>query len=180
IGHTRIRGFGTPGTFQENFNSGQAGFLAKFDPVTADLDFFTYLGENSHTQLHSIFSADTSSIEIIGDTTQTDFPMIDAFQPVYNNNSYGNNGLYLKFGEAGNLLKSSYIGGSEFYYFVTAQRFGNEIMMGARMSTKLKFCYYLVDTSSNIVKEYKEVDVRNNDGIIYIDRHRNIFTSGRA
>ncbi|MBH2024553.1 MAG: T9SS type B sorting domain-containing protein, partial [Flavobacteriales bacterium] len=180
IGHTRVSGFGTPGTFQENLNSGQSGFLAKFDPVTANLDYFTYVGDNNYTQLHSIFNVDASGIEILGTTRITNFPMIDAFQPVNNAGSIGNNGLYLKFSEQGNLLKSSYIGGTEFYYFVTAQRFGNEIMMGARISTERKFCYYLVDTSSNIVKEYKEVDVRNNDGIIYIDRHRNIFTSGRA
>ncbi|MBV2165929.1 MAG: T9SS type B sorting domain-containing protein [Kaistella sp.] len=180
IGHTRIRGFGTSGTFQENLTSGESGFLAKFDPVTANLDYFTYVGDNSYTQLYSIFNMDSSGIEILGTTRMTKFPMIDAFQPVNNAGSIGNNGLYLKFSEQGNLVKSSYIGGIEFYYFLTAQRFGNEIMIGGRMSNQRKFCYYLVDTSLNIVKEYKEVDVWNNDGIIYIDRHRNIFTSGRA
>lgn len=179
-GYTRIKGFGTPGAFQENLTTGESGFLAKFDPVTANLDYFTYIGDNSYTQLYSIFNTDSSGIEIIGTTRMTNFPMIDAFQPVNNGGAIGSNGLYLKFSEQGDLLKSSYIGGTEFYYFLTAQRFGNEIMMGARMGNQRKFCYYLVDTFLNVVKEYKEVDVLNHDGFIYIDRHRNIFTSGRA
>ncbi|QOW09604.1 T9SS type B sorting domain-containing protein [Kaistella flava (ex Peng et al. 2021)] len=179
-GYTRIDGFGTPGTFQANLNSGQSGFLSKFDAVTGDLDYFTYIGGIGSTSFYTIFNADSTGIEILGTTSTLNFPMVDAFQVLNNQGSNGSNGLYVKFSEAGNLVKSSYIGANEYYYFLSAQRFGDEVMFGARMQTKNKFCYYLVDTSLKIIKDYKEVTVFNNDGDIYIDRQRNIFTSGRA
>lgn len=182
-GDTVVFGFGTPGTFQENMNGGgTSGFLGKFDSVTGDLDYFTYISGNSYTAMYSIFNADTTGIEIIGRTTVKDFIMIDAFQSTNNLDPSigGTNGLYLKFSEAGNLLKSSYIGGRDAYYFLSAERFGDEVMFGARMDSRNAVCYYLVNTSLNLILDYKEVNTFNNDGHLYIDRQRNIFTSGRA
>lgn len=182
IGATRVSGFGTPGSYQENFNGIFDGFLCRFDNLTADLDYFTYAGANGATDLYTIFNADSSGIEIMGATRAIDFQMINPFQAT-NNQNYsigGNNGLYLKFSESGNLIKSSYLGGQQSYYFPTAQRFGNDVMFGAKMQTQKKFCYYLVDTVTNTIKDYKEVDAYNINGIIYIDTHRNIYTSGQA
>lgn len=182
IGGTRVNGFGTPGTFQENLVGPFDGFLCRFDAQTADLDYFTYAGASGPTELFTIFNADSNGIEVMGVTMAVDFPMISPFQATNNQNSSigGNNGLYLKFSESGNLIKSSYLGGQQYYYFTTAQRFGNDVMFGARMGTQNKFCYYLVDTNANIIKDYKEVDAYNTNGHIYIDRHRNIYTSGAA
>lgn len=182
-GDTVVSGFGTPGTFQENMlGGGTSGLLGKFDSITGDLDYFTYISGNSYISMYSIFNAEASGIELIGRTTVKNFIMIDAFQSTYNVDPLigGTNGLYLRFSEAGDLLKSSYIGGKDTYYFLSAQRFGDEIMFGARIDSRNAICYYLVNTSSNVILDYKEVNIFNNDGHVYIDRQRNIFTSGRA
>lgn len=39
---------------------------------------------------------------------------------------------------------------------------------------------FLVNTSLNIIIDYKEVDVFNKDGDVYVDSQKNIFTTGRA
>lgn len=180
IGETVIDGYGTSGSFQENLTGVYSGFLSKFDAISGDLDYFTYVGGNGATTLYEIFNSDATEIEIMGWTRAKNFPMIDAFQPIHNISANGSNGLYTKFSESGNLIKSSYLGGSEYYYFFSTKRFGNEVMFGARMATKNKVCYYLVDTALNIIKDYKEVNVFNTAGDIYIDNNRNFFAAGVA
>lgn len=179
-GKTRLNVFGTAGAFQENIGVGETGFLTKFDAITGANDFFTYIGGNGPSVMYSIFNADTSGIELSGISRGTDFPMIDAFQQVNNGGNFGNNGLYVKFSEAGNLLKSSYFGNAESYLFLSTRRFGNEVMFAGKMYTQNKLCYFLVDTALNTVKDYKEVSIYNSDGAIYIDNNKNIFASGRA
>ncbi|MBO6201315.1 MAG: immunoglobulin domain-containing protein, partial [Chryseobacterium sp.] len=182
IGDTRLGGFGTPGTFQENISGGHCGFLSKFDAINGDLDYFTYVGGNGATTLYKIFDTDSTGIEIMGWTRATNFPMVNAFQSTNNqdNSIGGNNGLYLQFSPSGNLIKSSYIGDKESYTFTGTKRFGDEIMFAAKMNYKNKICYFLVNTSLNIIIDYKEVDVFNKDGDVYVDSQKNIFTTGRA
>ncbi|WP_027376400.1 T9SS type B sorting domain-containing protein [Kaistella palustris] len=182
LGDTRISGYSTPGSFQEQIKGGMDGFLARFDANNAGLDFFTYVGGNSSTTLYRIFNADSTGLEISGMTRMTDFPMIDAFKSVNNQDPSvgGNNGLYLKFSESGNLLKSSYFGGAESYNFTGVRRFGNEIIFGGRMMSKNKLCYYKVDTALNAITDYKEISVFNNDGDFYIDDQKNIFAASRV
>lgn len=182
LGDTRIAGYGTPGAFQENINVEMNGFLGRFDANTAGLDYFTYIGGNASTTLYRIFNADSTGLEISGMTRMTDFPMLDAFQSVNNQNPSlgGNNGLYVKFSESGNLLKSSYFGGGESYIFTGVRRFGNEIIFGGRMTSKNKICYYKVDTALNAITDYKELDVFNTDGDFYIDDQKNIFAASRV
>ncbi|MBF8456620.1 T9SS type B sorting domain-containing protein [Kaistella sp. G5-32] len=179
-GKTRLNVFGTAGAFQENIGVGETGFLTKFDAITGANDFFTYIGGNGPSVMYSIFNTDATGIELSGISRGTDFPMIDAFQQVNNGGNFGNNGLYVKFSEAGNLLKSSYFGNAESYFFLSTRRFGNEVMFAGKMYTQNKLCYFLVDTALNTVKDYKEVSIYNSDGDIYIDNNKNIFASGRA
>ncbi|UJF30015.1 T9SS type B sorting domain-containing protein [Kaistella sp. 97-N-M2] len=179
-GKTRLNVFGTAGAFQENIGVGETGFLTKFDAITGANDFFTYIGGNGPSAMYSIFNADASGIELSGVSRSTNFPMIDAFQQTNNGGNLGNNGLYVKFSEAGNLLKSSYFGNAESYFFLSTRRFGNEVMFAGKMYSQNKLCYFLVDTAINTVKDYKEVSIYNSDGDIYIDKDKNIFASGRA
>ena len=180
IGKTRLNVFGTSGAFQENIGVGETGFLTKFDAITGANDYFTYIGDNGPTLMYSIFNADATGIEISGISRGSNFPMIDAFQQTNNGGNFGNNGLYVKFSTGGNLLKSSYFGNTESYLFRSARRFGSEIMFAGKMYTQNKLCYFLVDTTLNIIKDYKEVTIKNSDGDIYIDNNKNIFAAGRA
>ena len=181
VGEIRIPGFGTAGTFQENIVGGSSGFFTKFDSTNGNQDYFTYVGGNSATMLFSIFNSDSSGLEITGVTTSTNFPMINAFQSTNQGVTNGNNnGLYLKFSHDGNLVKSSYFGKDQSYLFTSTRRFGNEIVFAGKMWTSLKVCYFLVDTSLNSIKDYKEVGVFNNYGYVYVDSQRNLYVTGLA
>ncbi|WP_234110675.1 T9SS type B sorting domain-containing protein [Chryseobacterium sp. R2A-55] len=181
-GQTAINGFGTPGAFQVNKPSAYSGFFTRFDGTTGNTDFFTYVGGNNGTSIYNIFNIDATGVEMTGTTRANDFPMIDPFQPVNPNptGSYNNNGLYIKFSTNGNLVKSSYFGGNENYVFTSTRRFGNEVIFAGRMQSKNKICFYRVDTILNTILDYKDVNVFDNWGHVYVDSQRNIFSAGIA
>lgn len=175
IGQTRINGFSTPGAYQETVKGNQCGFISKLNK-DGDLDWFTYIGgDNGSTLLSSIFNVEGDDIEIMGTTFAKDFPMVDPFQETYNGL---NNGLYLKFSSSGSLIKSSYVGGDNYYRFTCARRIGNDIIFGAREIFRYKFSYFTVDMNSNSVKSTNEIDVHNTAGNTYIDTKGNIFLTG--
>lgn len=183
LGNTQVKNLGTTGAFQEtNLVNSPTGFICQFNESDGDLNWFSYVsGTISGTQLHSIFHSDTNSIEIIGTTWAKDFPMYNPFQSTnLGEGSGGNNGLYLNFSNNGTLLKSSYIGGKNSYYFQAAQRIGNDLFFGAREYSRNAFSYFRIDTNSNIIKNSKEIFTHTNMGNTYIDPTGNIFISGFA
>jgi gliding motility-associated-like protein len=179
-GDTNLNYFGTAGAFQETTGTVHSGFLAKFDGTTGENHFFTYIGGDGPTSMRSIFNADETGIELSGITRAHDFPMIDAFQQVNNSGNNQSSGLYAKFSEEGTLLKASYLGKTDSYLFLSTRRFGNEVMFTGKSLSINKLCYFIVDTVSNTIKDYKEVGVFQTDGGIYVDDERNIFAAGRA
>ena len=183
IGVTRVKaGFSTPGAFQENSRGGQTGFICQFDSTSGNLGWYTYIGGNGATGLYSVINTNNTDVEFLGITRAKDFPMIDAFQSTNNQDDAigGNNGLFLKFSPSGSLLKSSYIGDKQSYFFSTAQHIGNNLIFGALEYSRNKFSYFTIDTNANIVKNKNEIDVYNNLGTTYIDPKGNIFITGLA
>lgn len=181
IGDTELPDLGTAGAFQET-SKFRTGYVCQFNSNNGNLNWFTYASAISGgTTLNSIFNADNNGVEIIGTTGAKDFPMINAFQSVnLGEGSGGNNGIYLNFATNGSLLKSSYVGGKNSYYFETAKRIGSDLFFGAREYSRNAFSYFRVDTNSNTVKTSKEIFTHTNMGNTYIDSSGNIFISGFA
>ncbi len=179
VGDTVVENLGTPGAFQENKMMYTAGFLLKFDAVTAAPEYFTYLTGNHGTKVQNIISINDSGIELLGTSSSTDFPQIRPFQPLKTQKKL--TGIYAKFNLSGSLLRSSYLGNdTSTYRFLHGRRFGDTLLLGGRIEDRFAFCYYLINTNTNTIESYKEVNVINNAGIIYIDDQKNIFVTGRA
>ena len=179
-GETYLKdGFTTAGAFQETIYGGPfSGILGGFDADTGNTNFVTYVGGNHSTRLTKIFAADNDGIEIAGITRATDFPVLNGFQSAPTSGETENKGLYLKFGESGSLIRSSYFGAANSWYvFDGARRFGDEVHFSSITGTQLEVVR--VNTSTNQVISMKRTDVPSNfQGITYIDQHKNIFVTG--
>lgn len=173
----------TPGAFQENATAvnRQAGFVGKFNATNGNTEWISYITGNEASTVGKIFNAD-NGVEIIATTRATDFPMINAFQPTSHiaPGSSNNNGLYLKFSENGSLLRSSYVGGNESYYFESARRFGDEIFFGAHVYTKSQASFFMVNMITNTVLEKNIAVVNGLQTSTYIDENRNLFVANYA
>ncbi|SEW09478.1 T9SS type B sorting domain-containing protein [Kaistella antarctica] len=170
----------TPGAFQENIASigMQSGFIGKFNAADGVADWVSYITGNAGSMATKIFNAD-NGIEIIAETRATNFPMVNAFQPTSHitPGSYNNNGLYLKFSENGSLIRSSYVGEDESYYFDSARRFGDEIFFGAHVYTKKYASFFMVNMNTNTVVEKNIPVVYNLQTSTYIDSNRDLFVA---
>lgn len=100
------------GFYQGNYNDGLSygdAFILKFDQMGA-IVWSTYIGGDQDDQAYDIIIDGNGNPYIVGWTNSSDFPIQNAFQPT---NNGGTDGFVTKFDSDGNLLWSSFVGGSE-------------------------------------------------------------------
>ena len=118
----------TTGAFQVNFSSGTVDIgITKYDTTGTQMIYSTYLGGNADELPHSMVVNSSNELFIFGTTSSLNFPTSDgAYQTNFNGGTYyGVGGLGVTFNNGsdifvsklsangGNLLSSTYIGGSE-------------------------------------------------------------------
>lgn len=105
----------TAGAFQPAFGGGTDAFVSKLDPSGAALLFSTYLGGNGAEAGLAIALDPSGNVHLTGSTsrlptTENDFPVVNAFQPIYGGGS--SNAFVAKLRAGGSeLLYASYMGG---------------------------------------------------------------------
>lgn len=94
----------------EKTGSLYSAYIAKFTPDGQNIIFSTYLsGNNSFNWLISLTTDSFDNIVLTGGSSSADFPIKNAFRPVY---SGSRDGVIVKIDSNGQLLFSSYFGGS--------------------------------------------------------------------
>ena len=84
------------GTYPGSFN----GFLTKVSADGSSLLYSTYLGGNGSDQPASIAIDSLGSVLVAGNTTSTNFPVVDPYQATASSNQggvFGNYGFLTKF-----------------------------------------------------------------------------------
>ena len=96
--------------YQSVRKSSPDGFIAKFDPEMTNLIFCTYFGGNRYDEIKDIVTDAEGNIFITGVTESNDFPLTEN---AYDKTSNGGFDAFLsEFSPVGELLYSTYIGGS--------------------------------------------------------------------
>jgi len=136
VGHTYSVDLPVKNAHQD-FNQGEVdAFIVKFKPDLSDITFSTYLGGSSYDEIKEIAIDNIGNIYVTGLTYSDDFPVTDsAYDDSFNGGEY--DGFLAKISSAGELLYSTYIGGSE-------NDFGNAISVDNSMKV-----YIAGNTESN-------------------------------
>jgi len=80
-------------------------FITKFSPSGSSLVYSTYLGGSQDDGGNAISVDTMGSAYVTGWTTSTDnFPIVNAYQPVSNEESWGNDAFVTKFSSSGSFL----------------------------------------------------------------------------
>ena len=96
---------------QPTLNGYEDAFITIFNNTGSELLYSTYLGGNSGDDGTSIAVDDNNQVSIVGVTTSSDFPTVNAVQPNYA--SGGNDMFITKINSSGSaLIFSTYLGGS--------------------------------------------------------------------
>lgn len=109
-GTTFSTNFPLMNAFQPTLQGGQDAFVTKFNSAGSALVYSTYLGGNSVDDAFGIAVDSSGSAYVVGDTFSTNFPVVNAFQPIA---PASRNAFVTKFNPAGTaLVYSTYLGGS--------------------------------------------------------------------
>jgi hypothetical protein len=110
-GSTSSSDFPTVNPFQESLRGQSNVWVAKFDPSGSALVYSTYLGGSGSSFGIAIAIDSEGSACVTGLTNSSNFPMANAFQPVYGGGDH--DGFVTKFDPTGAaLVFSTYLGGS--------------------------------------------------------------------
>ncbi|HEX8282985.1 MAG TPA: SBBP repeat-containing protein [Pyrinomonadaceae bacterium] len=107
----------TPGAYQTTLRGSSDAFVAKFNPSGAGLSYLTYLGGSAGQPYGTEYGSDVAvdsagNAYVTGITYSTDFPTVNAFQPV-TGGGYSD-GFVAKLDPTGSsLVYSSHLGGNE-------------------------------------------------------------------
>jgi len=108
-GGTRSSDFPIRNAFDSTYNDGFDAFISKFN-VSGFLLWSTFLGGNKTDGGYSIAVTSDGSCYVTGQTGSSDFPTLNAYNSTYG----GNDDAFLaKFSSSGQLLWSTYLGGSK-------------------------------------------------------------------
>jgi hypothetical protein len=110
-GYTTSTDFPTVNPFQPTFGGNYDAFVTKFDPSGSDLVYSTYLGGSGTDYGNGIAVDDSGDAYVTGETTSTDFPTMNPFQPTCAGGCY--DAFVAQLNAAGSaLVYSTYLGGS--------------------------------------------------------------------
>jgi hypothetical protein len=110
IGETQSSNFPILNAFNSTLSGNRDTFLAKFSS-NGQLLWSTYLGGSEQDYGYSIAVASDGSCYVTGETESSDFPTKNAYDSTFNGGDF--DAFVSKFSTNGNLLWSSYLGGSE-------------------------------------------------------------------
>ncbi len=117
VGRTGSKDFPTTAPIQERLRSAGAAFVTKLDPTGTAVLFSTYLGGNGGTVATDVAVDGVGNIYVVGHTSATDFPTVNAFQAELQEHldpfDRGADVFLAKLDPEGKeILFSSYLGGS--------------------------------------------------------------------
>ena len=135
-GFTSSSNFPLQNAYQSKYMGGFSdGFVTKFSKNGEKLIYSTYLG-GAQMDIGWRIGVDASSnAAVVGFTSSTDFPVLDALQPKY---AGGNTDAFVsRFDPAGRLEFSTYLGGKgdEFGYSINADQ-ADSIWVGGSTSSR--------------------------------------------
>lgn len=131
----------TPGAFQRTLNGAQDAYLAKLSPNGSSLAYGTYLGgANVFERGWSVAVDASGNAWVAGDINETgasvfDFPVRNAIQPGPGRGLF--DGFVAQFGPSGDLLFSSYLGGTlwDQAHGIAVDAAGSAYVVGSTSST---------------------------------------------
>ena len=131
VGGTYSTDFPTLGAVQSVYGGVERdAFAAQFDPTGSALVYSTYLGGAQHDRGIGVAVTDAGDAFVVGETSSTDFPTANAYQPA----NAGGSDVFVTHLSAGGspLLFSTYLGGTgdDFGYAVAADALGNAYVAG--------------------------------------------------
>jgi hypothetical protein len=101
----------TAGAFQPALNGPDDGFVTRLDTTGSGLVYSTFLGGSGSDATQGIVIDGSGNAYVVGVTTSTDFPTMDAFQPSFGGGTF--DAFVAKINPTGSgLVYSSYLGGS--------------------------------------------------------------------
>ena len=106
-----------------------AGFVTKIDPTGTNLVYSTYIGGSSGTNLFGIAVDSAGAAWVTGFTLSTDFPVMNAYQPMPVLNA-DSNGVVVKLSATGALEYSTFFGVAE-GYAIAVDLMGSAYVTGA-------------------------------------------------
>ncbi len=135
VAQTQSHDFPVVNAYQPVNTAGNTGVVFKLNAAGNGVIFSTYFG--SPTLGGDGFGAATDALGnsyVVASTKATDFPTLNAAQPALNGIR---DGYIAKFGPTGNLVYSTYFGGSDDdqFYAVAADALGNAYATGVTFST---------------------------------------------
>jgi hypothetical protein len=112
-GHTTSTNlYVSPSAFQTARKASPDGFITKFNPDMSQVLFSTYFGGNDYDEIKDVVVDSLGNIYVTGMTLSSDFPITkNAFDTTYNGDF---DAFVAKFSPDGNLLYSTYVGGSKY------------------------------------------------------------------
>jgi hypothetical protein len=134
-GMTDSSNFPVKNAFQSALAGAQNAFVTKLSNGGASLVFSTYLGGNNSDQAAAIALDSNANAYVAGTATSTNFPVVNAFQPVSGGQS---DAFITKFPASGSpLTYSTYLGGSDADqgFGIAVDSTGNAYITGATSST---------------------------------------------
>lgn len=112
VGRTLSVNFPTLGATQPSSNGNKEAFIAKLNATGTGLVFATYLGGTGNDEALNVAVDAAGNAYVTGDTQSTDFPILSAFQTNFGGGQQ--NAFIAKLSASGQLVYSSYLGGSTF------------------------------------------------------------------
>jgi hypothetical protein len=108
VGYTNSTNFPTPNGYDTSHNGNYDAFVSKFSE-DGSLLWSTYLGGANLEKGYGLDVDRKGNVYVTGETYSTDFPTLGGYDSSYNGNG---DAFISKFSPSGNLLLSTYLGGS--------------------------------------------------------------------
>ena len=121
-------------------NNCTTGFVTKLNPAVPSYTFSTYLGGGQCDVANGVATDSSGNIYVTGRTGSTDFPIANAFQPVFAGSQFSDafDAFVSKLTPDGSLIYSTYLGGAsgaDTGFGITADSSGSAYVTGNTGST---------------------------------------------
>ncbi len=149
VGHTYSTDLPVKNAYQSVPQGEIDAFIVRFKPDLSDITFSTYLGGSSYDEIKEIAIDNIGDIYVTGLTYSEDFPVTDsAYDDSFNGGEY--DGFFAKISSAGELLYSTYIGGSgkDFGMSISVDESMRVYIAGNTESNDFPVKSALIDTNS--------------------------------
>jgi hypothetical protein len=116
------------------------GFVTKLNPAVPSYTFSTYLGGGNCDVANSVTTDSAGNVYVTGRTGSTDFPIANAFQPIFGGGQFGDafDAFVSKLTPDGAMIYSTYLGGAsggDTGFGIAADSSGNAYVTGSTAST---------------------------------------------